>query len=55
MIVCLERVNLPRNSDVGMGLQQLLSNNQAAAESGHVYVEMFALDFKDAFNLLPLR
>ena len=55
LIVCRERVNLPRISDVVTGMKQLLSNNQSAAESGQVYIEMFALDFKDAFNLLQLR
>ena len=55
MIVCRGRVNLPRTSDVARGFQQLLSNNGQRAASGEVYAELFALDFKDAFNLLQLR
>ena len=55
MIVRRERVNLPRISDVARGFQQLLSNNGQRAASGEVYAELFALDFKDAFNLLQLR
>ena len=53
LISCRERVTLPRVSDVATGFLQLISNNQAWFPDS--YVELMALDFKDAFNMLQLR
>ena len=53
MIKCRERVTLPRISDVATGFLQLVSNNQAGFPDS--YIELMALDFKDAFNMLQLR
>ena len=52
-ITCRERVTLPRVSDVAQGFLQLVSNNSQWFPG--YYIELFALDFKDAFNMLQLR
>ena len=52
-ITCRERVTLPRISDVARGFLQLVSNNSHWFPG--CYIELMALDFKDAFNMLQLR
>lgn len=53
LIVCREHVTSPRISDVATGFLQLVPSNSAWFP--HHYIELMALGFKDAFNMLQLR